>query len=114
MEKTWLQYRLRLTAERIEGWRREADRLRAVAGVVHGVSELIEVEETATAIYREIEAFNSLVSEIDQRSPTAAGEIAAVGDALRLVLLELTELSLLMYRLEGDRPGTPPPPTLPS
>jgi hypothetical protein len=105
MDRDWLSYRLRLTAQRIEAWRREADRLQAVAGVVHGASELIEIEETASDIYREIAEFDALVAEIDRVSHAAAGEIAAVGDALRLVLLEITELSLVMYRTEGiDQP----------
>lgn len=108
MDKDRLIHRLRLTAERIANWRHEADRLRATAGAVGGKSELVAIEELAAEIYREIDAFNALVADIDRQSHAAAGEIAEVGDALRLVLLEITELSLVMYRLEGDVATAPP------
>ena len=97
--------RLKLTAARIAEWRRESDRLRAVAGAVHGRSHLVEVEELSGAIYREIDQFDALLADIDRKSHAAAGEIAEVGDALRLVLMEITELSLIMYRLEAEATG---------
>jgi hypothetical protein len=93
--------RLRRTAARIAEWEAEAERLRATLGL-NGRDEnmLLQIEQTAGAIYREIAAFDAIVEDIERQSPAAAGEIAEVGDALRLVLMEITELSIAAYALE--------------
>ena len=92
--------RLHLTASRIAEWQRDAQRLRTLLDERPGPLEplvLLDVEETSGAIYREIEAFDALLVDIDRKSHAAAGQIAEVGDALRLVLLSITELGTAMY-----------------
>jgi hypothetical protein len=105
--------RLRRTAARIAEWQAEADRLRATIGL-NGRDEqmLVQIEQTAGAIYREIDAFDAIREEIERQSPAAAGEIAEVGDALRLVLMEITELSIAAYALEPADETLPPTPAL--
>jgi hypothetical protein len=95
--------RLHLTASRIRQWRADAERLGAILHERPGRLEplvMLDVEETTGAIYREIEAFDTLLADIDRKSHAAAGQIAEVGDALRLVLLAITELGTEMYARE--------------
>lgn len=102
-DTTALRDRLHVTAERIAEWRADAKRLREVMGYTTGPVDrlvLLDMEETSGAIYREIEAFDALVADIDKQSHAAAGQIAEVGDALRLVLMEITELGTAMYSRE--------------
>ena len=92
--------RLHLTAARITEWRSDAALLRGVLTDTQGPVDpelLLAVEEATGKIYREIEAFDAMVANIDKKSHAAAGQIADVGDALRLVLLEITELGTAMY-----------------
>jgi hypothetical protein len=102
-QNTDIADRLYLTASRIAEWRRDADRLRGILHQRSGRIEpliMLDVEETTGAIYREIDAFDALVADIDRKSHAAAGQIAEVGDALRLVLLSITELGTEMYARE--------------
>jgi hypothetical protein len=95
--------RLHLTASRIAQWQLDASRLNAILAERPGPVEplvLLDVEETSGAIYREIDAFDSLLADVDRKSHAAAGQIAEVGDALRLVLLSITELGTAMYARE--------------
>ena len=95
--------RLHLTASRIAQWRQDAKRLRTILDERPGPLEplvMLDVEETSGAIYREIDAFESLLVDVDRQSHAAAGQIAEVGDALRLVLLAITELGTEMYARE--------------
>lgn len=97
--------RLHLTASRIAQWRLDAQRLRTILDERAGPLEplvLLDVEETSGAIYREIEAFDALLIDVDRKSHAAAGQIAEVGDALRLVLLSITELGTEMYGRETE------------
>ena len=92
--------RLHLTAARITEWRADASLLRGVLTDSEGPVDpqlLLAVEETTGKIYREIEAFDAMVANIDKKSHAAAGQIAEVGDALRLILLEIVELGTAMY-----------------
>lgn len=96
--------RLHLTASRIAQWRADAQRLRTILDERSGPLEplvLLDVEETSGAIYREIDAFDALLADIDRQSHAAAGQIAEVGDALRLVLMTITELGTEMYARES-------------
>ena len=96
--------RLRLTASRIAQWQLDAKRLNAILAETPGPLEplvMLDVEETAGAIYKEIDAFDALLIDVDRKSHAAAGQIAEVGDALRLVLLSITELSTAMYARES-------------
>ncbi len=95
--------RLHLTASRIAQWRLDAKRLNAILHDRPGRLEplvMLDVEETTGAIYREIDAFEALLKDVDRKSHTAAGQIAEIGDALRLVLLSITELGTEMYARE--------------
>lgn len=97
--------RLHLTASRIAQWKLDAQRLRTILDERPGPLEalvLLDVEETSGAIYREIAAFDALLLDIDRKSHSAAGQIAEVGDALRLVLLSITELGTAMYARQGE------------
>lgn len=95
--------RLHLTASRIAQWKLDAQRLNAILAERPGRLEplvMLDVEETSGAIYREIDAFEALLKDVDRKSHAAAGQIAEVGDALRLVLLSITELGTEMYARE--------------
>jgi hypothetical protein len=95
--------RLHLTASRIAQWKLDAKRLSAILEERPGRLEplvMLDVEETTGAIYREIAAFDTLLADVDRKSHAAAGQIAEVGDALRLVLLAITELGTEMYARE--------------
>lgn len=97
--------RLHLTASRIAQWTLDAQRLRAILDGRPGRLEalvLLDVEETSGAIYREITAFDALLVDVDRKSHAAAGQIAEVGDALRLVLLTITELGTEMYGRQSE------------
>lgn len=94
--------RLKPILERIRHWREDAaliKKLAAQAQETRDVSaqSLQQVEETATDIYRQIEEFEVLVKENSDTTPAALAMIAEVGDSLRLVLLEITELGTSMY-----------------
>ncbi|WP_417308919.1 hypothetical protein [Devosia sp.] len=96
-------------AERLQHYVDNIERWRAIAADLKPklfearqdkaqVDRLVGLEETATEIYAEIAAFQATVSEIAEESPEAAAQLAGVGDALQLVLLEITELGIGMYQ----------------
>lgn len=93
--------RLKHFADHIQQWRQEAARLTLLASQAReGLSsqtDLIALEETAGAVYADIAAFQATVDEVAERSPAAAAELAPVTDAIRLVLLEITELGVRLY-----------------
>jgi hypothetical protein len=94
--------RLRPIAGKIAGWRADAERIsaamaEAAASNSNDPAALERVEETAGAIFREIDEFRLLLADIAASSPNAAGELAGVNDELHLVLMEITELSTRMY-----------------
>ena len=100
-----LSERLRALTAEIAHWRSEAQRL-DVAGKLPGArfddALLLSVEETSGSIYAGIASFDALVVDIDKASHAAAGQIAEVGDALRLLLMEITELGTRLYSLRSD------------
>ncbi len=95
-------------AEHIEAWRREAARLTLMAAQSRQKPatevELTKLEETASAIYAEITAFQATVEQVAAKSPGAASELAPVGDAIHLVLLEITELGVRLYSSHSGMP----------
>ena len=102
--------RLRQIGRHIEAWREEAKRISrmtdaAVAFKSIDDAHLVDLERTSGEIYAEIAAFNLLVPEIAATSPAVAGQLAEVGDALQLVLLEITELGTRMYSLRSGEVG---------
>ena len=86
-------------ASKLGEWRKEADRLRARSERrrVASTKLLVHVEDTSGELYREIESFNATVAEVAKQSPQAAGELAEVGETLRLLLLEITEAGVKLY-----------------
>lgn len=111
-DTTEIADRLHLTASRITQWNADAARLRAILNEQPGRLDplvMLDMEETSTAIYREIDAFDTLLIDIDRKSHAAAGQIAEVGDALRLILLAITELGTQMYARETADIPVPDP-----
>lgn len=95
-----LTERLKALAGDCARWRTEAKELRSRADADGGALDdalLLAVEETSGGIYAGIRTFEALVADIDSKSHAAAGEIAEVGDAIRLVLMEITELGTYLY-----------------
>ena len=97
-----LSERLKLFAGKIDAWRRRAAETHDLADKVVAqksvdAATLVEIEQTGTDIRAEIAAFDKLVSEVGRISPASAAELGGIGDALRLVLLEITELGTRMY-----------------
>ena len=98
--------RLRALGQKLEKWRKDAQGFRrltdeAVATKKIDEGQLLELERTAGDIYDEIAIFNKLVPEIAVESPNAAAELAAVGEALQLVLLDITETGTRMYSVRS-------------
>jgi hypothetical protein len=99
-----LRQRLQAMATDIVRWRAEATRLRdatQLPGAATDDALLLSVEETSGEIYREIDTFDELVKDVDRTSHVAAGQVAEVGDALRLILMEITELGTGLYGLRS-------------
>jgi hypothetical protein len=100
--------RLNHFGKNIERWRTEAARLTLLASQARQQkpeeAQLVDLEETATAIYSDITEFQRTVDEIATKSPTAAGELAPVNDAIHLVLLEITELGIKLYSSRTELP----------
>lgn len=97
--------RLNRMATAVEHWRSEAKLLSEAARRPEAATDdelLFSVEETSGAIYREIDVFDELVKDVDTKSQVAAGQIAEVGDALRLLLMEITELGTGLYSLRSS------------
>jgi hypothetical protein len=98
--------RLREFGTNIEKWRKASEGFRrladeAVATKKVDEDRLLELERTTTDIYEEITTFNKLVPEIATESPNAAAELAAVGEALHMVLLDITETGTRMYSVRS-------------
>jgi len=100
--------RLAYFGSRIDSWKNEAARLTLFAAKSRqepaSKAELVHLEETAGAIYSELLAFRDTVADVANRSPAAAAELSPVSDAMRLVLLEITELGVRLY---SDHSGQP-------
>lgn len=100
--------RLRHFGANIEKWRAEAARLKQLAAASRedlvDEAQLTELEETAGSIYQDINAFNETVAEVATKSPAAAAELAPVSDAIRLVLLDVTELGVRLYSEHSGLP----------
>lgn len=107
--------RLQHFGTNIGKWRTEAARLTQLVALSRqspaDEGQLTKLEETAGAIYDDISAFNRTVNEVAEKSPAAASELAPVSDAIRLVLLEITELGVKLYSVHSGIPhasGTDP------
>lgn len=101
--------RLQHFGANIDKWKTEAARLTLLAAASREPAErtqLTALEETAGAIYNDLSAFNAAVTELAARSPAAASELGPVSDAIRLVLLEITELGVRLYSTHSGLPHT--------
>jgi hypothetical protein len=88
--------------QKTKRWREDLEVIRALeqrATTHRAVSEqqLVSVEEISAAVYAEITAFNAMITGHGNPSELEATMIAEVGDVLRLLSLEITELSTRMY-----------------
>lgn len=101
--------RLNHFGKNIERWRTEAARLTLLAAQARqkkpDEAQLVDLEETATAIYSDITEFQRTLEEIATTSPTAAAQLATVSDAIHLVLLEITELGIKLYSARNELPA---------
>jgi len=96
-------------ADNIGQWRGEAARLRIKAEQPHAAPTevLVHVEDIAGEIYREIASFDVAVAGVAKHSPKAAGELAEVGETLRLLLLDITELGTKLYSTRTELQAEP-------
>jgi hypothetical protein len=97
---------LRHFAANIDRWEAEVARIRAETEGGQPVDSelLVRIEDTSGAMYQEIEAFKAAVAEVAKQSPEAAAELASVGEALHLILLEFTELGTGLYGRMNPHP----------
>ena len=91
---------------RIAGWRAQAQQLTQLlvpARIEGHISDDLHVtiERTCGDIYAQIEACSAITKDVAETSPDAAAELAPIDDALRLVLLEITELSTELYAIRS-------------
>ena len=98
--------RLKTLGADLVRWRAEADRLRVLTEEALSSQQvehemLVNVERSAGLLYAEIETFNVLLREVAGQSPAAASELATVDDALRLLLLDVTELGTRLYSIRA-------------
>lgn len=98
----------RLTAvlDKTKRWREDLEVIRAMAQHAtanRAVSEqqLVSVEEISAAVFAEVSTFNAMVAAHGAPSELEGTMIAEVGDVLRLLSLEITELSTRMYAAQS-------------
>jgi len=106
IDAAWLARTLKDVPEKITGWRAQAVQLEhlvaaAEAGGIVTDELLLATERNCTSIRDEIANCSDVVGTVAGVSPVAASELAAVGDALQLVLLEVTELSTQLYAMRS-------------
>ena len=104
-----LYARLKQLSQDLSSWQKEAEQLRSAAHRAETTGQvddrqLVDLERTAGEIYVGIDSFNLLLPEIAKQSASGPAEFVEVGDALRLVLLEITELGTRMYRARSAGP----------
>jgi hypothetical protein len=91
-------------AAKIEKWRDDARRFRAHANAAREnkkvrADRLIEIEKTAEEIHHEISVLNARLPLAGEMA--SAAKWAEDSDALRLVLMEITDLSAAMYTVRS-------------
>lgn len=106
IDGTWLASILRDTPSKIDAWKSQASQLKhlvTAAEVTEGVSDglLNTAEATCTSIYAEIAKCADVIKTVAATSPQAASQLAALDDALHLVLLEVTELTTELYAVRS-------------
>lgn len=70
----------------------------------HQVSDeaLVRVEEISEEIRSDVARFSELIKSLRNPSPTDLALVAEVEDALRLVLLEITETGTKLYSVRSE------------
>lgn len=106
IDGAWLASVLEDTPAKIDAWRSQASQLKhlvTTANVAGGVSDelLNSAERTCTAIYAEIAKCAEVIKTVAASSPHAASQLAALDDALHLILLEITELTTQLYAMRS-------------
>jgi hypothetical protein len=104
--ETDLKARLVFFRDKIPTWALKASALKSRVGEIRKASEideteLLAIETSLGELHEETAAFNELVGEVSRISPVASAELAEAGDAFRLILLELTELSVALYSVRS-------------
>ena len=94
------------TPAKLSAWKDQARQLSLLlvpARIEGTVSEDLHatIERTCTAIYDEIELCSAASKRLALTSPAAAAELAPLDDALRLALLEITELATEFYAIHS-------------
>ncbi|MEO6395925.1 MAG: hypothetical protein ABIO40_08450 [Devosia sp.] len=112
----WLAGVLEETPGKIDAWRSQALQLKhlvTTAEITGKVSDelLQSAEATCTSIYAEMVKCAEVIETVAATSQEAASQLAGLGDTLRLVLLEITELITELYAVRS-RLQRPPISTL--
>jgi hypothetical protein len=94
------------TPAKLRAWRDQAQQLSLMlvpARINGAVSDELHasIEHTCSAIYGEIEMCSATTKSVAETSAAAAAELAPLENALRLVLLEITELSTELYAIHS-------------
>ncbi|MEO6014222.1 MAG: hypothetical protein ABIQ30_11650 [Devosia sp.] len=63
----------------------------------------VSIERTCTAIYDEIESCSAVIKRVAETSADAAADLAPLDSALRLVLMEITELGTEFYAIHSGK-----------
>ena len=110
-----LTNRLRPFGDDLVEWRQAAASLRtkvqeAVDAKSVDAETLTATEQSADKIYEAIDRFDALKSVVAETSPRAAEQLAGVGEAMRLVLLEMTELTTRLYSVRSIPQSEDPKP----
>lgn len=106
-DKPDLARRLKPFLENIEEYRANAKLLTALAGQPsHQVSDevLLRVEEISDEIQSDVARLSQLVDSLRDPSPSDVALTTEVADALRLVLLEVTETGTRLYSVRSELP----------
>ena len=99
---------LAATPSNLSAWRDQAHQLALllVAAPIDGrVSDdlHVSIERTCTAIYDEIETCSAAIKAVAETSADAAADLAPLNSALRLVLMEITELGTEFYAIHSGK-----------
>jgi len=106
MDKSELAPFLAAEGAKLAGWRDQAHQLSLLlvpARIEGDVSEELHatIEQTCSALYVEIERCREKQEALAAEDVDLTNELAALEDDLRLVLLEITELSTEFYAIRS-------------
>ncbi len=95
------------TQGRIDAWRAQARVIadQATAAEQRGAvdpEDLVFIEQLATAMFKEMADLDAARDGLGALDEEEINRFARIGDGVRLVLLEITELGNRMYRVEPE------------